>query len=71
MDFPPGFEGNRVNQVCKLKKTLYDLKQSASAWFVRFTNLSKAKDTYTYGLLHIHIQLKAKPDQDFTLGELN
>ncbi|GMI70512.1 hypothetical protein HRI_000720500 [Hibiscus trionum] len=35
MDFPPGFEGSK-GQVCKLKKSLYGLKQSPRAWFNRF-----------------------------------
>ncbi|KAJ4715365.1 Retrovirus-related Pol polyprotein from transposon TNT 1-94 [Melia azedarach] len=38
MDIPPGFE-NSSNQdkVCKLKKSLYGLKQSLRAWFGKFT----------------------------------
>lgn len=26
-DLPPGFEGNTNNQVCRLRKSLYELKQ--------------------------------------------
>ncbi|RVW83269.1 Retrovirus-related Pol polyprotein from transposon RE1 [Vitis vinifera] len=38
MEIPPGFEGSMAkNQVCKLQKSLYDLKQSPRAWFDRFT----------------------------------
>ena len=38
MEIPPGFEGSMAkNQVCKLQKSLYDLKQSPRAWFNRFT----------------------------------
>lgn len=43
MEAPPGFEskfGDR--KVCKLKKTLYGLKQSPRAWFGRFTNDMKS-----------------------------
>ncbi|RVX00220.1 Retrovirus-related Pol polyprotein from transposon RE1 [Vitis vinifera] len=38
MEIPPGFEESMAkNQVCKLQKSLYDLKQSPRAWFDRFT----------------------------------
>ncbi|KAH9779117.1 retrovirus-related pol polyprotein from transposon RE1 [Citrus sinensis] len=39
MDLPPGCSGpERLNQkVCKLKKSLYGLKQSLRAWFGKFT----------------------------------
>ncbi|RDY10160.1 hypothetical protein CR513_05363, partial [Mucuna pruriens] len=37
MDIPLGFYShNEKNKVCKLKKTLYELKQSPQAWFGRF-----------------------------------
>lgn len=41
VDFPFGFEGKRVDQVCKFKKALYDLKQSPKAWFDRFAKFVK------------------------------
>ncbi|RVW50362.1 Retrovirus-related Pol polyprotein from transposon RE1 [Vitis vinifera] len=41
MNIPPGFEGNTCNKVCKLKKTLYGLKQSHRAWFSRFAKVMK------------------------------
>ena len=41
MNIPPGFEGNTSNKVCKLKKALYELKQSPMAWFGRFTKVMK------------------------------
>lgn len=38
MDLPPGFGGNsNPRLVCRLKKSLYGLKQSPRAWFGRFT----------------------------------
>ncbi|RVW70009.1 Retrovirus-related Pol polyprotein from transposon RE1 [Vitis vinifera] len=38
MEIPPGFEESKAkNQVCKLQKSLYGLKQSPRAWFDRFT----------------------------------
>ena len=42
MDLPSGFEDNgRNNLVCKLRLSLYDLKQSPTAWFERFTKIVK------------------------------
>ena len=38
MEIPPGFAAqNNANKVCKLRKSLYGLKQSPRAWFDRFT----------------------------------
>ncbi|CAL5350327.1 unnamed protein product [Camellia sinensis] len=38
MDIPPGFEDHQTEgKVCKLRKSLYGLKQSPRAWFERFT----------------------------------
>ncbi|RVX18786.1 Retrovirus-related Pol polyprotein from transposon TNT 1-94 [Vitis vinifera] len=38
MEIPPGFRRSMAkNQVCKLQKSLYGLKQSPQAWFDRFT----------------------------------
>jgi hypothetical protein len=37
MKIPPGFANNQTSgKVCKLKKSLYGLKQSPHAWFGRF-----------------------------------
>ena len=42
MEVPPGFsEDFEGGKVCKLKKTLYGLKQSPRAWFGRFTEVMK------------------------------
>lgn len=46
MNIPPGFESTGMaNKVCRLRKSLYGLKQSPEAWFNRFTNVFK--DGYT------------------------
>lgn len=38
MDIPPGFENSsNQNKACRLKKSLYGLKQSPRAWFGKFT----------------------------------
>jgi Reverse transcriptase (RNA-dependent DNA polymerase) len=37
MEIPPGFDTNQtMGKVCRLKKSLYGLKQSSQAWFDRF-----------------------------------
>ncbi|KAL4334375.1 hypothetical protein GQ457_07G010170 [Hibiscus cannabinus] len=37
IDIPPGFDSNIEQPVCKLRKSLYGLKQSSRAWFGRFS----------------------------------
>ncbi|KAL0554163.1 hypothetical protein IC582_008079 [Cucumis melo] len=39
----PGFEAQFGQQVCKLQKSLYGLKQSPRAWFDRFTSFVKSQ----------------------------
>lgn len=41
MDPRPGFDEHFGSKVCKLKKSLYGLKQSPRAWFERFTQSVK------------------------------
>lgn len=41
MDAPHGFEDKFMNKLCKLKRSLYGLKQSPRAWFEKFANLVK------------------------------
>ena len=46
MDLPPGFEVDlKINKVCKLEKSLYNLKKSPRAWFERCE-----KEITSYGL---------------------
>ena len=48
MDSLLGFDGNYGSKVCKLRKSLYDLKQSSMVWFDKFTQSVK-KQGYTQG----------------------
>ena len=44
MDFPPGclLSEKQSQKLCRLKKSLYGLKQSLRAWFGKFTQSMKA-----------------------------
>lgn len=48
MEPPPGFVDKFGVKVCRLKKSLYGLKQSPRAWFERFTTFIKSQG-YTQG----------------------
>jgi len=39
MKIPPGFSTSKLNQVCKLSKSLYGLKQASRKWYENLTNL--------------------------------
>ena len=59
MDLPPGFDQeSKIGKVCKLRKSLYGLKQSPRAWFGLFTkalhqqNYSQAHSDHTLFLKH-------------------
>ena len=58
MELPPSVKCSSmcINEVCKLKKSLYGLKQSPSAWFGRFSATMKAagyKQSNSYHTLFI------------------
>lgn len=45
MSIPPGFTTSaNANKVCRLRKSLYGLKQSPRAWFDKFTRVLKQND---------------------------
>jgi Reverse transcriptase (RNA-dependent DNA polymerase) len=40
MEIPPGFDTNQtIGKVCRLRKSLYELKLSSRAWFDRFRKI--------------------------------
>ena len=43
MEPPPGFTEKFGSKVCRLKRSLYGLKQSPRAWFERFTKFVKSQ----------------------------
>lgn len=43
MDALPGFEVKYKSKICKLRISLYSLKQSPRAWFKRFTCFEQAR----------------------------
>ena len=43
MDSPPGFDGRFGSKVCKLKRSLYGLKQSPRACFEKLTQFVKSQ----------------------------
>ncbi|CAL9004610.1 unnamed protein product, partial [Prunus brigantina] len=46
MDFPPGYSNGGKMGVCRLRKSLYGLKQSPRAWFGRFTQAMRKNGYY-------------------------
>lgn len=62
MDIPPGFEDQQTRgKVCKLKKSLYGLKQSPLAWFSRFSQVLKK---FGYSQSQAYHTLFSKLSQD-------
>ena len=64
MSLPPGFEERLgKNKVCRLKKSLYGIKQSLRAWFERFRKAVRHHGYYQSEANHtmfINIQEKVK-----------
>ena len=64
MELPPGFGGNfDKKKVCRLKKSLYGLKQSPRAWFERFGKTVKGFGIQRVKLITLcstSIQIKVK-----------
>nr|CAD1831090.1 unnamed protein product [Ananas comosus var. bracteatus] len=66
MEIPPGLESKyNVNKVCRLKKSLYGLKQSPRAWFERFM---KALQRYGYTQCQSDHTLFIKHSSDMKLA---
>ena len=58
MDLPPGFDPeSKFGKVCKLKKSLYGLKQSSRVQFERFTRAVKGR-AYTYSSAYHTLSFK-------------
>jgi hypothetical protein len=66
MDGPPGFEEKFGSKVCKLKKSLYGLKQSPRAWFEKFSRSVK-KQGYTQGESDHTLFIKYNPSGKITI----
>ncbi|RVW34482.1 Retrovirus-related Pol polyprotein from transposon RE1 [Vitis vinifera] len=73
MDLPSGFDGGyKGRKVCRLKKSLYGLKQSPSACFDRFTKSIKNMDDIILSRddLEELVRLKGFLAQDFEIKDL-
>jgi len=67
MEIPPGLEtSSNVNRVCKLKKSLYGLKQSPRAWFDRFTK-TVAQYGYSQCQTNHTLFVKTSPEKEIAI----
>ena len=64
MDLLPGYKNHLIYKVCKLKKTIYRLKQSSRAWFGKFTNVMKS---FNYNQCNQDHTLFYKPNNEIKL----
>ena len=67
MEVPPSFDLlGMKNQVCKLRKSLYGLKQSPRAWFERFTKIV-SKHAFSQGQANQIVFVKHSLDGRITI----
>ena len=67
MEIPPGLEtSSNVNRVCRLKKSLYGLKQSPRAWFNRFTK-TVAQYGYSQCQADLTLFVKTSPEKEIAI----
>ncbi|XP_039170323.1 uncharacterized protein LOC120294339 [Eucalyptus grandis] len=70
MSLPPGF-AETEGKVCRLKKSLYGLKQSPRAWFERFGKMQIGLEAIWIGdLLQAIAHLLVKPGKNLTAEQL-
>uniref|UniRef100_A0A251TBB6 Putative ribonuclease H-like domain, Reverse transcriptase, RNA-dependent DNA polymerase n=1 Tax=Helianthus annuus TaxID=4232 RepID=A0A251TBB6_HELAN len=53
MKIPQGFSKDNENRVCRLRKTLYGLKQASRNWYQKFTNALLDEDTFISILIYV------------------
>lgn len=57
LELPPGFDEERKKgKVCRLKKSLYGLKESPQVWFAKFTKAIVKPEYHQINTYHIVLQ---------------